>query len=281
MLTTDQVIERPVVFTQAQFDRFAALSGDDNPIHVDPAFAARTRFGRTVAHGMFLYANIARELGALLPAARQLEQELIFPAPTYAGEEVWLHLQADEPPAAGLARLGTHIVRPDGTFGCQGSALLQLPAGCPPIATPLPPIDDGPDWRGLSVGQEASMARAYTRADLEEYLNLLGERNPLYTDPAVAEGLGLRGAPLPAPLLGALFSCLLGTRLPGRGTNWLKQRFMFHSPAYTDQMLTGHVQVRRLRPEKELVNLRTWVTAPDNQLVCDGEALVWAGDLVS
>ena len=35
-------------FAQRDFDRFAALSGDDNPIHVDAAFAARTRFGRTV-----------------------------------------------------------------------------------------------------------------------------------------------------------------------------------------------------------------------------------------
>jgi acyl dehydratase len=76
-----------------------------------------------------------------------------------------------------------------------------------------------------------------------------------------------------------LFSCLLGTQLPGRGTNWLKQRFAFLAPVYPDQELTAQVRIDRLRPEKELVNLRTWVTAPGGGLVCDGEALVWVSDL--
>ncbi len=42
------------VFSQTDFNRFAALSGDDNPIHIDPEFSAKTKFGQTVAHGMFL-----------------------------------------------------------------------------------------------------------------------------------------------------------------------------------------------------------------------------------
>src|SRR5688500_2787 len=41
--------------SQAEFDLFARISGDNNPIHVDPEFSARTRFGRTVSHGMLLY----------------------------------------------------------------------------------------------------------------------------------------------------------------------------------------------------------------------------------
>ena len=41
-------IER--IFSQVDFDRFARLSGDNNPIHIDPAFSARTPFGQTVAH---------------------------------------------------------------------------------------------------------------------------------------------------------------------------------------------------------------------------------------
>ena len=45
-------IER--TFTQEEYNRFAALSGDFNPIHVDEEFSANSGFGKTVAHGIFL-----------------------------------------------------------------------------------------------------------------------------------------------------------------------------------------------------------------------------------
>ena len=89
-------------------------------------------------------------------------------------------------------------------------------------------------------------------------------------DEAHARRVGLRGVALPGPLLGALFSCLLGT-------NWLKQRLVIGEPVYPGDELTAHVQIVRLRPEKALVNLRTWVVAAGDT-VCDGEALVWVGD---
>jgi acyl dehydratase len=77
-------IER--VLTQHDFDEFAALSGDDNPIHVDPEFSARTRFGRTVSHGMLLATVLRGLVDRILPGATQLSQDLQFPAPTYADE---------------------------------------------------------------------------------------------------------------------------------------------------------------------------------------------------
>lgn len=73
---------------QADFDRFARLSGDDNPIHVDAAFSARTGFGRTVAHGMLLYSRVWALAAAVRPGARHVSQSLMFPAPAYAGEEL-------------------------------------------------------------------------------------------------------------------------------------------------------------------------------------------------
>ena len=42
--------------TQEKIDGYARASGDFNPIHVDPAFAAATPFGGTIAHGMLLLA---------------------------------------------------------------------------------------------------------------------------------------------------------------------------------------------------------------------------------
>lgn len=73
---------------QSEFELFARVSGDDNPIHVDAAFSARTRFGRPVAHGMYLYSLLFARIRALLPAARMIEQSLMFPNPTFAGEEL-------------------------------------------------------------------------------------------------------------------------------------------------------------------------------------------------
>jgi len=276
-LTIGETIVRPLWFTQAQFDRFAALSGDDNPIHVDPQFAARTRFGRTVAHGMFLYAHVRRALGEIAPGASQAEQSLLFPAPTYTEEPLQLRLTVAGATTDGRIHVATELVKADGRFGCQGEAVLQVgwPTALPALAPPA--SESGPPWRGLAVGQSAALSRVYTAADLAEYVDLLGETNPLFTDVAHARRVGLRDVALPGPLLGALFSCLLGTRLPGRGTNWLKQRLLIRVPVYPGDDLAAHVQIVRLRPEKELVNLRTWVVAT-GQTVCDGEALVWVGN---
>lgn len=83
---TSASIER--AFTQADFDAFAALSGDDNPIHVDPDFSARTRFGKTVAHGALLCSVLRALCDRLAPGWRQARQDVVFPAPTYAGETV-------------------------------------------------------------------------------------------------------------------------------------------------------------------------------------------------
>jgi len=262
-------------FTQEQFDRFAALSGDDNPIHVDPEFSARTKFGRTVAHGMFLYANICRALGRVAPGAAPLGQELMFPAPTFTDEPVEIRLTATDPAADGVARLETNLLKADGQYGCQGHTVLLLPGARGPVAHVAgEPPESGPAWRGLVVGQWAALRRTYSPADLAEYLDLLGEPTPPHAD-APAGG----ATPLPGPLLGAMFSCLLGTELPGRGTNWLKQRFAFRAAAYPGDELLARVRITRIRPEKDLVNLRTWITGRGDELLCDGEALVWVSDL--
>ena len=50
--------------SQEKIDRYARASGDFNPIHVDPAFAARSPFGGTIAHGMLLLAYLSEMLTA-------------------------------------------------------------------------------------------------------------------------------------------------------------------------------------------------------------------------
>lgn len=74
------------VFSQADFDSFALLSGDNNPIHTDPVFSAGTRFGRTVAHGLLLCSVLRGLIERLIPGGRLSDTSLMFPAPTFADE---------------------------------------------------------------------------------------------------------------------------------------------------------------------------------------------------
>lgn len=88
------------VVTQADFDLFAGISGDDNPIHVDPEFSARTRFGRTVSHGMLLYSWAWALLKEAYPGYEPVRAQLMFPSPTYAGDEIAFVLRDDDGPQA-------------------------------------------------------------------------------------------------------------------------------------------------------------------------------------
>jgi 3-hydroxybutyryl-CoA dehydratase len=53
-----------ILITAERVRAYAAASGDHNPIHLDPAFAAGTRYGGTIAHGMLLLAYLSRLMSA-------------------------------------------------------------------------------------------------------------------------------------------------------------------------------------------------------------------------
>jgi acyl dehydratase len=108
-------------FSQADFDRFARLSGDDNPIHCDPDFSARTHFGRTVAHGLLLCSVLRGVVEQLIPGGRVMEQAVMFPAPTFANEPMRFRARVASE-ATTFSELDLCVTREsDGEITCQGS----------------------------------------------------------------------------------------------------------------------------------------------------------------
>ena len=83
---------------------------------------------------------------------------------------------------------------------------------------------------------------------------------------------------MPPGLLAGLTSWVLGVDLPGRGTNWLKQRFTYHRPVPVAAEVTSTVTITRIRPEKGLINLATRTSTADG-LAVSGDALVLAVDV--
>ncbi|WP_298818690.1 MaoC/PaaZ C-terminal domain-containing protein [Chloroflexus sp.] len=116
---------RSHIVTQADIDRFAEVSGDTNPIHIDPAVAATTRFGRTIAHGMLLYGYLRTALRALAPAAAQRQQTLSFTNPVFAGDEIEIRVEVLESNRNQI-RCAVIVTRNDGKVACSGETVLEI-----------------------------------------------------------------------------------------------------------------------------------------------------------
>ncbi|CTQ44022.1 MULTISPECIES: hypothetical protein [Roseibium] len=118
----------------------------------------------------------------------------------------------------------------------------------------------------LEVGARAEVKRSYTEDDMRGFAQLAGNGAEVPVS-------------VPGPLIGGLFSYLLGVELPGRGTNYLKQSLEFLAPAPVGETLTASVTITRLRPEKHLVDLETVCEAEDGTRICQGRALVYVEDV--
>ena len=117
----------------------------------------------------------------------------------------------------------------------------------------------------LETGQSAEVTRCFSSDDVDAYVALGGHR-PVHGE-------------IPEPLVNALFSYLLGVKLPGQGTNYLKQESEFFDAAMVGDTLTARVEITRLRPEKHLVDLLTTCVAGPGRTVCEGRALVYVADV--
>jgi len=77
---------------------FADITGDDNPLHVDDAYAAGTRFGSTVVHGVLLMGIISKVLGRDYPGhgsiAVSISAKFLRPVPV--GSEIEIEVRVAE-----------------------------------------------------------------------------------------------------------------------------------------------------------------------------------------
>ena len=81
---------RTTPITDEMIRLFADLTGDTNPVHLDEDYAAGTRFGRRIAHGMIAAGLISATLANDLPGPGTvyLSQTLQFKAPVYPGDTI-------------------------------------------------------------------------------------------------------------------------------------------------------------------------------------------------
>ncbi len=113
--------------TDADIQKFADVSLDFNPIHMDEEAGKNSIFGQRIAHGMISAGLISAVLGTKLPGegAIYMGQELKFLAPVFIGETITAVCEIEElVPEKSRVVLKTTVVNQDGKEVVSGKATL-------------------------------------------------------------------------------------------------------------------------------------------------------------
>ena len=118
---------RTQTISDEMIQSFADLTGDTNPVHLDDAYAAGTRFGRRIAHGMIAAGLISATLANDLPGPGTvyLSQTLQFKTPIYPGDTVTAMVEvksvrSDKP----IVTLGTTCKNQNEVVVLEGEAVV-------------------------------------------------------------------------------------------------------------------------------------------------------------
>ena len=128
-LQSGDIASRSLAISDETIRAFAEVTGDTNPVHLDDEYAAGTRFGRRIAHGMIAAGLISATLANDLPGPGTvyLNQSLKFKLPVYPGDTVTatvevLNVREDKP----IVTLSTVCTNQNDKVVLEGEAVVLL-----------------------------------------------------------------------------------------------------------------------------------------------------------
>lgn len=127
-LQAGDTASRTLAISDDTIRTFAEVTGDNNPVHLDDDYAAGTRFGRRIAHGMIAAGLISATLANDLPGPGTvyLSQMLKFKLPVYPGDTVTatvevLKVREDKP----IVTLSTFCTNQNDEVVLEGEAVVM------------------------------------------------------------------------------------------------------------------------------------------------------------
>ena len=132
----------------------------------------------------------------------------------------------------------------------------------------------GQTIEALHVGQTAQFGKTISESDIYLYAGITGDQNPAHINESYARETFFKTRIAHGMLCAGLISAVLGNRLPGNGTIYIRQELNFLAPVRIGDTITARVEVVEIMFAKNRVRLRTNCINQDGLLVIDGEALV-------
>lgn len=130
------------LITNQEVEAFAAISGDHNPLHLDPEYAATTAFGECIAHGMLTGALISAAIAMQLPGPGSvyLSQNIQFRAPVMLGDTLTVTLTVtDKHAKRPWVTLQCEVANQEGKAVAKGEAQVAAPTESVTVTIVPPP----------------------------------------------------------------------------------------------------------------------------------------------
>lgn len=132
----------------------------------------------------------------------------------------------------------------------------------------------GQTFDQLSVGDSDRFTKTVTDADVYLFAGITGDLNPAHIDETYAQGTFFKTRIAHGMLSAGFISAVIGMRLPGPGTVYMRQELKFLAPVHIGDTVTATVEVIEKLGEKKRVRLKTTCVNQDGTAVLEGEALV-------
>ncbi len=126
----------------------------------------------------------------------------------------------------------------------------------------------------IAVGEMAEFTKTVTESDVYIYAGVTGDLNPAHVNEIYAQNTIFKTRIAHGMLLAGFISNILGNKLPGPGTIYVKQDLRFLAPVPIGNTITARVEVTEVNAEKNRVLLKTSCMNQDGIIVLDGNALV-------
>ncbi len=126
----------------------------------------------------------------------------------------------------------------------------------------------------LRVGDSAEFAKTISESDIYLYAGVTGDLNPAHIDEEHAKKTFFKTRIAQGMLLAGFISGVIGNKLPGPGTIYVRQELNFLAPVHIGDTITARAEVTEIIPEKNRTKLKTICVNQDGATVLDGEAIV-------
>lgn len=122
----------------------------------------------------------------------------------------------------------------------------------------------------FTVGQHVRFSKTFTEEDLQRFIEITGDVNPLHVDDAFAAGTQFGRRVLHGMLTASIFSTMVGMLLPGTGAIYRSQTINFLLPVYVGETVTAHFVVRSVDRPRHRLEIDARIENEAGQRVIEG-----------